>query len=113
MSMNGNSTENFQANCSLGVGFYNPQTQTPSCQDEEEGGRGMQWAPHRIIYRMRQLFKENCTNDSLESGLFYVGHFLVTHNTITSLMETIKKMMVNLDMDTMAKACRRFRTRIV
>jgi hypothetical protein len=73
MSMNGNSTENSQANCNRGVGFYYPQTQTPSCQDEEEGGGGTQWSPHRITYRMRQLHKENCTNNPLD--YFMLGIF--------------------------------------
>ncbi len=34
------------------------------------------------------------------------------HNTVASLMATIKELMGNFDKDTVAKACRSFQTRI-
>jgi hypothetical protein len=34
------------------------------------------------------------------------------HNTVDSLVAKIKEVMGNLDRDTLAKACRRFRTRL-
>ena len=44
-------------------------------------------------------------------GVFELHVNKASHNTVTSLMMKIKEMMGNLDIDTVAKACRGFRTR--
>jgi hypothetical protein len=45
-------------------------------------------------------------------GVFELHFNKAHHNTIASLVVTIKEVMGNLDKDTVAKACRCFRTRI-
>jgi hypothetical protein len=45
-------------------------------------------------------------------GVFELHVNKAHHNTIASLVVTIKEVMDNLDKDTMTKACRCFRTRI-
>ncbi len=45
-------------------------------------------------------------------GVFELPVIKAHHNTTTSLVLTIKEEMGNFDTDTVAKACRRFRTRI-
>jgi hypothetical protein len=45
-------------------------------------------------------------------GVFELHVNKAHHNTVASLMTTIKEVMGNLDKDTVAKPCRCFRTRI-
>jgi hypothetical protein len=45
-------------------------------------------------------------------GVFELHVNKAHHNTVASLMVTIKEVMGNLDNDTVAKACRCFRTKI-
>ncbi len=45
-------------------------------------------------------------------GVFKLHVNKAHHNTIASLVVRFKEVMVNLDKDTVAKACRCFRTRI-
>ena len=45
-------------------------------------------------------------------GVFELHVIKAHHNTVTSLMATIKELKGNLDKDTVAKACRCFRTKI-
>jgi hypothetical protein len=45
-------------------------------------------------------------------GVFELLVIKAHHNTITSLVLTIKEEMGNFDTDTVAKSCRCFRTRI-
>ncbi len=44
-------------------------------------------------------------------GVFELHVNKASHNTVTSLVMKIKELMGNLDKDTVAKACRGFRTR--
>ncbi len=45
-------------------------------------------------------------------GVFELHVIKALHNTIASLVVTVKEMMGNFDTDTVAKTCRCFRTRI-
>ncbi len=45
-------------------------------------------------------------------GVFELHVIKASHNTIASLVVTVKEMMGNFDTDTMAKTCHCFRTRI-
>ncbi len=45
-------------------------------------------------------------------GVFELLVIKALHNTIASLVVTVKEMMGNFDKDTVAKTCRCFRTRI-
>ncbi len=45
-------------------------------------------------------------------GVFELHVIKALHNTIASLVVTVKEMMGNFDTDTVAKTCRCFRTKI-